>query len=419
MNRVRALQRTGEIWLALLGVWAVLAFSQPDVYPGEIGVVGGILLIALVLLTHSQVAVRLPLEALALIVLALISPLWANSTYGLWEFGFKWPYGFLYATSYAVVTVAAGVFASLMTPQNALRIFDAAFKIVAAVTLVMIVAFPSAAFDTLWPNEGTLKGPFIHKNHLGTMLLLGVVTTLYANRGRRFSKIAWVALYLLLIVWCSSDTALVLAIATIVFAVLMRLWAGLSARRRAQTILPTAVFAIATTGVLIAYYDAILGVLGRDNTLSGRTVIWRGTIIAWQDKPFLGYGWHSAYEKGSPAATEIERTTGWNVPGSHDGYLSMLLQLGIVGFVLLLTLSLRTLWKTYRAVAVTAEPAARWAFLIAGIFVINNVIDTRLDSTLWFFLVAIAAWLSGGPKRPSLMRVGESPRAPRDEVCAH
>jgi len=72
----------------------------------------------------------------------------------------------------------------------------------------------------------------------------------------------------------------------------------------------------------------------RDSTLTGRSNVW---AVAWQAierRPALGYGFDAFWES-KQGGLQYESELGWAVPHSHDGYLEMLLGLGVCGMVLL------------------------------------------------------------------------------------
>jgi len=373
-----------EVWLRLLAFWAVLAFTHPGIVPIQIATVGGAFLVAAVLATNARTRITIPTLAVALIVLAALSPLWAPALTGYTASGFT----LSWSVFFAVVTIAGAVFAHCTTPKSGLRFFDAALKSLAVLTVVMIAIVPSEAFDQRAPNAGTLAGPFTHKNLLGPLLVLGLLSALYAGRG--FRRACWVGLYVLLVMLTSSSSALVLSLLMLIMFVLIKGWYD------KRIVILTAILAGLFAWLLVQYQDTLLAAVGRDATLSGRDRIWAGTIDAWQDRPLLGYGWYFTYTEGSPAAHIIEHYAGWLVPSSHNGFLSMLLQLGIVGASVLLTITAVTFLKLFRLVTMTADREARWALQAVVVFLMINLIDKNLDSTAWFIFVASATWLGNG-----------------------
>jgi exopolysaccharide production protein ExoQ len=79
-------------------------------------------------------------------------------------------------------------------------------------------------------------------------------------------------------------------------------------------------------------FSPILGVLGRDATLTGRTNIWQH-ITSTTVNPIVGAGyWNFWYGLGGRA---IQSAMNWDVPNAHNGYLEIYLDGGYIGLVLL------------------------------------------------------------------------------------
>lgn len=100
--------------------------------------------------------------------------------------------------------------------------------------------------------------------------------------------------------------------------------------------------AIATTG-LVANAPVILAALGRNTTLSGRTEFWPLVIDNIGQRLWLGYGYHTFWLngwEGNAANVWVYLPQGFEPPHAHNGYLDLLLGLGVVGFgVFLLNLA--------------------------------------------------------------------------------
>jgi O-antigen ligase len=84
----------------------------------------------------------------------------------------------------------------------------------------------------------------------------------------------------------------------------------------------------------------------RERTLtgsSGRTEAWRGALGLAADRPIVGYGF------GTEDRTFVDRYVFFNSNVPENSYIGILLQLGLVGFVLLLALSAVLVWPALRS----------------------------------------------------------------------
>lgn len=369
--------------LSALGLWGVLGFSQPRLIPGTYVVAVGVLLTALVVLSQFR-RIEIPALPAILVILALASPLWAGTDVGR-------PRTLLFA----VITAAAVIFASYWPASKAIRILDVGFKLVAVGTIVMLVGFRATSFDVRPPNEGTLIGPYVQKNILGTVLLLGLITAIYAHRwrARRLEVVVWVAVYGGLLALVRSSTASALAVLSIVLAIVMSAWSKQGRRRRSASAVLAVSGAVLLVPLLSSQVDGLLGILGRDATLSGRSRIWEGALTAWGERPLFGYGWGAAFDPANRASLTIAEFTYWAVPSAHSGYLTVALYLGWAGFAIFVAFAVMLLFRALRQAAATPTSEWRWLFQIALVFAAQNVIDTWIDNTTWFLAVAAAVWL--------------------------
>jgi len=83
--------------------------------------------------------------------------------------------------------------------------------------------------------------------------------------------------------------------------------------------------------------------LGRGSDLTGRTELWE-RCLQFQDNPIFGAGFESFWlgERRDKIAAFY---TKWRPGGAHNGYLSIYLNLGLIGLSLLIGLLITTFWK--------------------------------------------------------------------------
>ena len=74
---------------------------------------------------------------------------------------------------------------------------------------------------------------------------------------------------------------------------------------------------------------------GKADTLTNRVPLWNECLEYFEQRPWLGYGYDSFWTPHRVFL--ISQHQGWEIPHSHNGYIEMLLSLGLVGFALYLT----------------------------------------------------------------------------------
>lgn len=146
---------------------------------------------------------------------------------------------------------------------------------------------------------------------------------------------------------------------------------------------------------------SLLGTVGRDSTLTGRTDIWK-LVLGMSGNPVFGVGFESFW-----LGERLQKT--WNLyrfhlNEAHNGYIEIYLDLGWIGIALLAALLLkgyRSLLAGFRRDPETSS--LKFAYFIVA--VIYNFTETafRILNPVWiFFFVAIIAVPEGpGLEHPS------------------
>jgi len=144
-------------------------------------------------------------------------------------------------------------------------------------------------------------------------------------------------------------------------------------------------------------------------TLSGRTIIWEFVNYELGRRPLLGWGFGSFWQVG-PDSPNLVEGPGWikQMPSGHSGYGDVMLELGYLGYPLLIIFIMATL-HALRRVA-DRDFARAWLLLSLALFVIiTNMIESvwmRGQDMQWvLFLIVVAEigryWGPAAPDVPS------------------
>lgn len=296
--------------------------------------------------------------------------------------------------------------ASRFSLKQQLQMLAWALGIVAVFSLLFTLVFPGAAIEA-GANAGAWRGPFVQKNVLARIAVLGaIVFLLLALDNRRHRYLLWggFSLSILLILLTGSKTALLVFLTIIVLLPLYR-----ALRWRDTIVIPIIITVILVTGSIAVFimgnWENILLNLGRDPSLSGRTELWELALEKIAERPWLGYGYQGFWQEGGEAFV-IWKAEGYKPPHAHNGFINITLDLGLVGlFLFLLTLAV-----TYiRAIAWLREGKTTreiWPiFYVTFFFLYNHSENTIVDhnSIFWVLLVAVALSL----KRARSMKLEE------------
>jgi len=115
----------------------------------------------------------------------------------------------------------------------------------------------------------------------------------------------------------------------------------------------------------------LTGLLGRDQTLTGRTEVWADAIAAWKQRPVVGYGFGSFW-------TDARRKT-YDIPTAHNGFLDILLEQGGLGLVLCTLWLLSCARQLRRALRHDYVPSAL-AIVLLLVGLVYNVTESAINS---------------------------------------
>jgi hypothetical protein len=132
---------------------------------------------------------------------------------------------------------------------------------------------------------------------------------------------------------------------------------------------------------------SILGSMGRNSTLTGRTELWNA-LSSMNPSPILGTGFE-AFWRG-PRVEHIARAVGGGNE-AHNGYFEVFLNLGWTGVTLLAFIIAVGYRNVYRAIRLEPEAGRLWlAYFVAGIVYSITEAGFRLFTPVWItFLLAI------------------------------
>lgn len=336
------------------------------------------------------------LAAGALVLLAILSTAWS---------------------AFATLSFARGVLLALIAATVLFSVYAAgSFRLMMRGLFVVLVL--STALN-LWAVAtqpvGLLGHNGIHpqKNVFGWVsgltLFFGLYHLTFGGLAQRAAACVMIAAAPLFLVMSLSKTSLGLALlsplaglALVYAATRMRLSPALLVIVAAG--LAAFVFFIGQGANLWTFLEVNEALLG-DATLTGRTDIWEFAATLIGEKPLLGYGYEAVWGTGYEGVA-YKNALGFTriAPTGHNGYIDMLVHLGLVGFVLMgvfLCAALSTAGRLTRI-----DPRLGWLSLTVAIFVLlhNNLesdifISSNPLSTLLLLLFFIGLRLTGNARR--------------------
>jgi exopolysaccharide production protein ExoQ len=252
-------------------------------------------------------------------------------------------------------------------------------------------------YDT-WTGALIVTGVTNNKNSLGILcaacglavtwnvLLLVKHNTVLANKLTVMSHLVVLTTTIWLLTMANSATS------NICFCVGLLLLIGTAADVIRKHIKVYAFFAaLAVCGLYMALDvgSVVMGSVGRDETLTGRTELW-ASIINMGTNPFFGGGYGSFWL--GDRLEMLWRAYWWHPTEAHNGYLETYLDLGLVGNVILLGIIMSSIGAAFRNLITKFDYGSLQLALLI-VTVLYNVTESAfrpdLLMNLLFLLAAI------------------------------
>ncbi len=388
--------RPPALWIPTL--WMLLIACKPlGVWFGATGdaesgsaldrlVLSGIGLVAVIVLARRRLDVLQTLREnqwlVALLGYMLLSTLWSEITFVALK---RW-------VRDALVVVMALLILSEPNPRLALEsLLRRSAYILIPFSLLLIKYYPTLGVEYgRWSGQQMWVGVTVHKNTLGRLCLVAaffLIWALYrrwrdgALRAQRYLTLADAAVLLMALHMLRGAEGAYSATSIGTFAVGASTFLGLVWLRRHQVVLPRTSLLLLIT-FLIGFGTAapflrganVAGIsskFGRNETLTGRTETWDELVPVVKSRPLLGVGFGSFW---TTARREF-----YQMSHGHNGYLDILLELGIVGMGFYVALLLDCGRKLHATLAADHDWASLGiCFLLMAL--VYNVTESALNS---------------------------------------
>ena len=268
------------------------------------------------------------------------------------------------------------------------------------------------------------RGIFAGKNGLGAITAIGTVTFFYTLIASRQTKLISFLVQIAGLLFCltalyvaQSSTSLVVAFLGVVLCVVIKL-----THKRvgiAIIIWTTIVLLLAPAVVIVTnQLGAIAPLLGRNAQLTGRVDVWLILPSYIAERPWLGYGFGAFWVADSENVALIWDAVGWAPPEAHNGWLDLLLELGVVGLSLLSVQIFLIVTNGIRAVVEGREPDSQYLLATIFIILVYNISESELvrPGVMWVLVVIAVTALAkiAKQRQPAAKRrfVHTQPRAP-------
>jgi O-antigen ligase len=235
-------------------------------------------------------------------------------------------------------------------------------------------------------HMGSWKGAYGHKNPLSRAMSLGTIVFLLlaAIERRKVLLLSLAGLCITLVILSSSKTGLVVLVTLLGLFPLYR-WVQLSSGKIAVCISCLVLLVGLSVLVMVGNSDVLFTVLGRDATLTGRTDLWDSTWQQVMQHPWLGYGYNAFWK--TTLVLPVWNDVGWKVPHSHNGFLDLCIDVGLVGLLIFLTSLLSFCIRAIQYARTRLTFEGVWPLMFLSIFVLYNMTESSILRQGYIYLI--------------------------------
>ncbi|MCM0592909.1 MAG: O-antigen ligase family protein [Gloeotrichia echinulata DEX184] len=271
--------------------------------------------------------------------------------------------------------------------QLMLKMFGAALVLNIIFSSVVIAIGQPGLAVAMNNNESSWQGFLTHKQYLGRMMAhSSLLFLLSALSNKRLRLIYWLGFIfsLLFLILSQSKTALLIFLLGLSMLPILKL-ANLKYKLR-TIIYIISIFIIGTIVILIFsnFETVVVDILRKPPDLNGRLDMWNLAIQAGLKHPWLGYGWGGFWN--SSEAWSVISNVPWvaNVVlssnkmsfHSHNGYIEIFLQLGIIGLLIFAFTVLLTLKRILKLLHLTNSVESLWMLVFITTSLLGLVSET-------------------------------------------
>lgn len=296
-----------------------------------------------------------------------------------------------------VGTTLTGIYlATRYTPREQLKILG--WVLGAIIVMSLIFALLPPRWGVMGGvHAGAWRGIYIHKNSFGrAMALCSITFLLLASDPRSKRFLCWLgcALSVGMLILSTSTTALLNLINLILLVGVFQIFRW-HYRTRVVALIVSILTVSGTIYLLTHNLEPLLASFGKDMTLTGRTDLWPHVVDMIRQRPWFGYGYGAFWRDWDSDGATIWRAVGWTPPHSHNGFLDMMLHIGIIGFAIFAIGYLYIYLKGIFLLTRTRTPEGMWPLVFLSFMVLFSLSEnTFLGRNNIYWVLYVASVLS-------------------------
>jgi exopolysaccharide production protein ExoQ len=186
-------------------------------------------------------------------------------------------------------------------------------------------------------------------------------------------------------------------------------------RWRYHFMVPTIIATVILGGGLSLWLNensaTLLGSIGKDPTLTGRTEMWPYIMEMIWKQPWLGYGYSAFWNDWDSPGAYVWYAARWTPPNSHNGFLDLWLDFGLVGLIIFVFGFLQTSLRGLKSIRVDKYWASFWGLLYLTYLMLGNLTESSLiarNDIFWLLYITISFSLAINSSKTDEMSIQKS-----------
>lgn len=286
-------------------------------------------------------------------------------------------------------------FATRFNMKEQVKLVALTFGIGALLSIFFALALPTIAIHKE-DHPGAWRGIYDYKNTLGCMMIISSLAFFLLPTDKLKSRLyqkAGITTSIALILLCTSKTSFVVYL---ILMLVLAIYRNFRWRGKVSVIfLDIGILLLGCLSTLvIGNWVNLISSLGRDPTLTGRTLIWNFIWLKLQDRPWFGYGRSAFWSHSSNYAAEAGQVLGYGLvlPHAHNGFIDITLDVGYVGLSLFILIYLTAFIRALRRAYATKNSEDMWPLAFLIFLAMNNMTESyllRSSNIYWTLLISV------------------------------
>ncbi|HEY2470786.1 MAG TPA: O-antigen ligase family protein [Terracidiphilus sp.] len=261
-----------------------------------------------------------------------------------------------------------------------------------ALCSVAAIAHPSTGLDSM--HGRAWQGICFSKNHFGRMCVFLLTPALHYSgkaAAAKLFRVVYVLAIVSLVALSESRTAWIALLLYVLYAGTVSIINKFGCKSAQAMLVFIVPLTISILALCLINFQEVMAVFNRDPSLTGRREIWSVLMISIQKHPMFGFGYRAffagAQSEGANAIVALFALMHFMPEYAHSGYLSVVLEVGVVGLGLVIALICRALRYSRRCLGVDRAKYTEWYVGLVFLTIVVNATEVT------FMIPSYLPWL--------------------------